>query len=391
MILDRYLPDRSRLYANIFRNDDPQFHTSEPDPQSAGQLWETPCQGVPQFYLWGAPLVCSRWLGKMPRMKVHQALGDATAVMALGGDNLSYDYGFLATLLFFSPLDAATRQNVPSVVWAASIGPFSERPKWEKRFADILKRVDLITVREPVTQQYLESLGVRDNTRKASDPAFILPTSPTELPDEIEQALATGAIGINLAPLMKRYNNLSASAWRKQALDMLTEVRRKTDCPIILIPHVMMSPKIFPHNDDYGFMRQLLDELPADAKRDVFLYDARNDSSMQIKWVISRLKVFAGSRTHSTIAALSSGIPTFCIGYSIKSRGINQDIFGHERWVAHVSELTAGQLAERIQELLSEESKIREYLDSFIPDYSELAWKNGEFLKEMLIKRSHHR
>lgn len=387
MILNRYLPNHPRLYANIFRNDDPQFHTLEPDPDSAGQIWETPCQGVPRFYVWGVPLVCSRWLGRFPRMKVHRALDKVTALVALGGDNLSYDYGFLATLLFFSPLDAAIRRNVPSVVWAASIGPFSQRPAWEKRFAEILKQVDLITIREPFTQDYLTSLGIRENVRKVSDPAFLLPTSPTELPAELEQALETGAIGINLAPLMKRYNNLSAGAWRNQAFEMLAEVRRRTDGPIVLIPHVMMSPKIFPHNDDYKFMRQLLDALPPHAKRDVFLYDARRDSSKQIKWVISRLKVFAGSRTHSTIAALSSGVPTFCIGYSIKSRGLNQDIFGHERWVAHVSELTAGQLAERIQDLLGEESTIREHLHSFLPDYSQLAWKNGEYLQEMLVKR----
>ncbi len=387
MILDRYLPNRSRLHANIFRNDDPQFYLHEPDPNSAGQLWETPCQGVPRFYFWGAPLVCSRYLGKFPRMKVHRALENATALIALGGDTLSYDYGFLATLLFLSPLDAAIRRKIPSVVWAASIGPFSERPKWEKRFTEVLKQVDLITVREPITQDYLESLGIRENTRKVSDPAFLLPVSPTQLSEDLEQALASGAIGINLAPLMKRYNKLSTSAWRNQALEMLAEVRRKTDCPIVLIPHVMMSAKIFPHNDDYGFMRKLLDALPPDARHDVFLYDARNDSSRQIKWVISQLRVFAGCRAHSTIAALSSGVPTFCIGYSIKSRGINLDIFGHERWVAHVSELTAGQLAERIQDLLQEEKAIRDHLSSFIPEYSQLAWKSGELLKELLTDK----
>ena len=60
---------------------------------------------------------------------MHRALDNATALIALGGDNLSYDYGFLATLLFFSPLDAAIRRDVLSVVWAASICPFSERPR----------------------------------------------------------------------------------------------------------------------------------------------------------------------------------------------------------------------------------------------------------------------
>jgi colanic acid/amylovoran biosynthesis protein WcaK/AmsJ len=387
MILDRYLPDYPRLYANIFCNDDHQFITDEPDAKSAGQIWETRRQGTPMFYLWGARVVCSRFLGLFPAMKANRDLDQAAAMLALGGDNLSYDYGFLATLLFFSPLQAAIRKGVPTVVWGASIGPFSKRPRWERRFADLLRRVDLITVREPITQEYLEGFGVRDNIRRAADPAFLLPTCLAELPDEIERALQAGALGLNLAPLMKRYNNLSSSAWMRQALDMLAAIRSTSDLPIVLIPHVMMSPQIFPDNDDYQFMRALLEALPADKKHGIFLYDARCHSSKQIKWVISRLKVFIGSRLHSIIAALSSCIPAFCIGHSIKSRGIFRDVFGNEKWVAHVAQLDAAQAAQRVQSVLEEQDAVRGYLQSFIPAYSQTAWKNGEFLQQLLSKR----
>jgi polysaccharide pyruvyl transferase WcaK-like protein len=387
MILDRYLPQYPRLHANIFCSDVPQFHTLEPDAKSAGQLWETPRRGTPRFYFWGAGVVRARLLGRFPPMKVHRALDNAAALLAVGGDNLSYDYGFLATLLFFSPLHAAICREVPTMVWAASIVPFSKRPEWEKRFADLLRRVDLITVREPLTQEYLEELGVRDNIRRVTDPAFLLPACPTELPDEIEQALEAGAIGVNLAPLMRRYSGLSPGKWMNQAVDMVAEVRRKTTCPVILIPHVMMSRRVFPENDDYAFLRALSQRLPPDLRDGTLLYDSRNHSSKQIKWVISRLRVFAGSRLHSTIAALSSCVPTFSIGHSVKSRGINVDLFGHERWGAQVSQLTAGQLAERVQALLEEEAVVRSQLRSIIPHYSNAAWKNGEYLQSMLRER----
>ena len=387
LILDRYLPEYPRLHANIFCNDHPHFRSREADANSAGQLWEVRRRGTPGFYFWGTGVVRSRILGRLPRMKVHQALDRAAAVLALGGDNLSYDYGFLATLLFFSPLQAAVRRGVPTVVWAASIGPFSGRPAWERRFADLLARVDLITVREPLTQSYLEGLGVRDNIRRVADPAFLLPACPTQLPSEIEQALQDGAIGINLAPLMTRYNGLSSRDWMARAIEMVAEVRRRTDAPIVLIPHVMMSPHIFPANDDYRFLKALQERLPADARDDVWLYDARSDDCRQIKWVISRLRVFAGARTHSTIAALSSGVPTFCIGYSIKARGINLDIFGHEQWVSHVSQLGAGRLAERMESLLESQAAIRSHLKSVIPTCIENAWRNGEFLADLMRDR----
>lgn len=388
MILDRYLPDYRRLHANLFYNDHPHFQTREADSRSAGQLWEIRDRTPPMFQLWGMRVVCSRVLGRFPAMKVHQALDRAAAIVALGGDNLSYDYGFLATLLFFSPFHAAAMRGVPTVVWAASIGPFSSRPPWERRFAELLRQMDLITIREPLTQVYLEGMGVRDNVRRVADPAFLLPACPTELPEEIERALQAGAIGLNLAPLMVRYNGLSARDWMSEAIRMVAEVRRKTTAPILLIPHVMMSPRVSPANDDYEFMTALLERLPGDARDGIWLYDARPDDCRQIKWVISRLRVFAGSRTHSTIAALSSGVPTFCIGYSVKARGINLDLFGHEQWVSHVSQLSAGRLAERIETLLAQETAVRSHLRSAIPMCVENAWKNGEFLAEMMRARA---
>jgi polysaccharide pyruvyl transferase WcaK-like protein len=383
-ILDRYLPGFPRLHANIFCNDHPHFQTREVDRNSAGQLWEVGRRGSPAYFLWGAGVVGSRVLGRFPAMRVHRALDRAAAVVAVGGDNLSYDYGFLATLLFFSPLHAALLRRVPTAVWAASVGPFSSRPRWERRFADLLRRVDLITVREPLTQSYLEELDIRENVRRTADPAFLLPTCPTELPKEIEQALQAGAIGINLAPLMIRYNKLSARDWMAAAVQMVAEVRRKTTAPILLIPHVMMPPQVFPANDDYEFLKGLRERLPADARDGIWLYDARGDDCRQIKWVISRLRVFAGSRFHSMIAALSSGVPTFCIGYGVKTRGVNFDIFGHEQWTSPVSQLTAGRLAERIQALLEAQTAVRSHLRSVIPTCVENAWKNGEFLAAMI-------
>jgi polysaccharide pyruvyl transferase WcaK-like protein len=319
-----------------------------------------------------------------PAMKANAALRRASALLALGGDNLSYDYGFLATLLFLSPFHAAVRKNVPSIVWGASIGPFSKRPWWEKRFANILRRVSLITVREEYTQDYLDGLGVRENVRRVTDPAFLLPTDPVELPNDLEQALRAGAIGVNLAPLMVHYNGLSSKAWLRKAVDLLRAIRRASDAPIILVPHVMMSPYTFPDNDDYQFMQAVRRELTPKEQEGVFLYDAHDHSSKQIKWLISRLRVFIGSRLHATVAALSSCVPTFCIGHSIKSRGIFRDIFGNEQWVTHVANLSADQLAERVKALLDGEAAIRDHLRSFIPGYSEGAWKAGEFLRETL-------
>ena len=46
-------------------------------------------------------------------------------------------------------------------------------------------------------------------------------------------------------------------------------------------------------------------------------YDA-----MEAKWLIAQTDWFCGTRMHSTIAALSSGVATCALAYSLKTRGV---------------------------------------------------------------------
>ena len=392
MILDRYFPDVPRLHANIFRNDDAQFHSVAPDPKSAGLHWEIRDRFHPWVYPWGVKLVRAAMFGWFPPLKIHHELPKSRCVLALGGDNLSFDYGLFAALLFFSPFAKAVKLNIPSVIWGASIGPFRQKPAWgcvdwEKRFAHVLRQVNLITVREPFTKAYLAELGIERNVRTVSDPAFILPTEHAELPKPLENALNSGAVGLNIAPLIARYIGQSPQQWLAAAVEMVTNVIRRVDMPVVLIPHVMMSPNIFPLNDDFLFMQDLRNALEPAVRERVVLYDAREHTCKQIKGVISRLRLLASSRLHAVIAALSTNVPTFCIAYSIKSRGINHDLFGHDDWTVHFSELTGQRLADRMANLLNEEDHVRKHLAAVIPDYAEKAWLNGEYLREMLDNR----
>lgn len=98
---------------------------------------------------------------------------------------------------------------------------------------------------------------------------------------------------------------------------------QRLDYPLVLIPHVKMEPEIFPNNHDFFFLRKLQSQLPHALRERTFLYDVHRDDCTQIKWVIAHLKAFMGARTHATIAALSLGVPTFSINYSIKLHGHN--------------------------------------------------------------------
>jgi polysaccharide pyruvyl transferase WcaK-like protein len=97
------------------------------------------------------------------------------------------------------------------------------------------------------------------------------------------------------------------------------------------VPHVVWS-----NNDDRKPLSMLYEEFK-DTKRVIFIEDAPAEV---LKGYISKCSFFVGARTHSTIAAYSSGVPTLVIGYSVKSRGIATDLFGtYDRYVLPVQDI----------------------------------------------------
>jgi polysaccharide pyruvyl transferase WcaK-like protein len=107
-------------------------------------------------------------------------------------------------------------------------------------------------------------------------------------------------------------------------------------------------------------------------------------NAAETKWIISRMAFFAGARTHSTIAALSSGIPTLSFGYSIKAQGINRDIFGHTNYCMGPTDLDAEGVTSRITSMLDESAAIRNDLAEKIPGVQSAALSAGMGLKRFI-------
>jgi polysaccharide pyruvyl transferase WcaK-like protein len=109
-----------------------------------------------------------------------------------------------------------------------------------------------------------------------------------------------------------------------------------------------------------------------------------NLSATQSTWVISQCATFAGARTHSTIASLSSEVPTLSIGYSVKAKGINQDVFGHQDFCLDSKCLTLDIFMTKMLEMLNQENDIRQHLHQTIPSLKEKSFEAGNTLKKTL-------
>ncbi len=305
----------------------------------------------------------------------YAAIRRSVCGLQVGGDNYTLDYGRPE---FQMHMDEALRTaGKPLVLWGASVGPFSEDPAFEETMREHLSRFQLILARESETLSYLHSMGLTSNVRFVADPAFLMEPVKPQLAEDVMRILEGKPVGVNLSPLVGDYRGDKGSGWLEAATQCVRSLLEAGIGPVLLIPHVT-----WPISDDYAFMARIAEGL-AEYKGHFTLLPPTLPAP-ETKWVISKLRALVGARTHATIAALSTGVPTISIGYSTKARGINKDMFGHPDWLLPVQDLTPALLLTKLADLLSGENEIRAGLAEVLPAVKSRARQAGEYLAQVL-------
>lgn len=299
------------------------------------------------------------------RYRFHEVMGKELAplYLSVGGDMYCYE---LSKKEAITANSAFCRAGTKTVLWGCSLEP--ELLKDPKVVED-MRRYTLITARESITAQALAAAGITENVKQYPDPAFSLVPEETKLPS----GFAVGnTIGINISPMILQHeskNGITIENYRK----LMDYILEKTDCHIALIPHV-----IWKNNDDRVTLNELYNGYQGNDR--VVLFD--DMSCQKIKYVISKCRAFIGARTHATIAAYSSCVPTLVVGYSVKARGIARDLFGsEEHYVLPVQSLAdPEELIGAFSWMMEREDDIRNTLQAIMPDYCKKAAEAGEEL-----------
>lgn len=300
---------------------------------------------------------------KYQRKLLFDNIHSGDICFSVGGDNYCY-----AGVEILGAVNYCLRKkHCKTVLWGCSVEP--ELLNNQHVINDISK-FDLITVRESISYQALKRIN--NNTYLIPDSAFAL--------DRIDLPLPTGwkennTIGVNASPLILssgNSENIVMEAYRK----LIITIIENTDSTIALIPHV-----VWDNNDDREVLKQLYEEFK-DTGRLVLVDDF---NCMQLKGYIARCRMFIGARTHATIAAYSSCVPTLVLGYSVKSRGIAKDIFGTDKnYVISVQGMkNTNLLSEGFLWLLENEKSIKSHLHSMMPDYVNRVYNAGTLVKAL--------
>lgn len=285
--------------------------------------------------------------------------------VAIGGDNYCYPWSAKDAVEMNREI---RKYAVATVLWGCSVDPEAITPE----VADDLAKYDLITAREQITYELLKKLN--PNTIKVADPAFLLEKEMAPLPAGFMEG---NTVGINVSPLILGYTdnrNIVLENYEK----LIRYILENTNMQICMIPHV-----VWEGNDDRVPIAYLMERF-ADTQRICTVPDG---NACVLKGYISRCRFFVGARTHATIAAYSSCVPTLVAGYSVKSRGIALDLFGaEEHYVVPVQNMeTDNALLDQFVWLMKYESEIRRRLEQIMPEYLDAARSAEDAVKKLTV------
>lgn len=304
------------------------------------------------------------------------AMQECDFALQVGGDNYTLDYGTPDYLLHLD--NELLASGKPLILWGASIGPFSDKPDVERRVVNHLKKFTLILAREPRTINYLASHGIENNVRRVADPAFCMKPMAPDLDGELSAFIEKKPTGINISGFAGKFTQShDEHSWLENTIACIQKLLEEGFGPILLVPHVFKDI-----NDDHKFLCQVIERLPQ--WRSQLAIVPKTLNAAELKWVIGKTRLFAGARMHSTIAALSSCVPTLSLGYSMKATGVNEDLFNNLNWLLPVEQLNPENLVGKMGEMKQSEASIKTHLKATIPAIQDKSRLGADFVMESL-------
>lgn len=253
-----------------------------------------------------------------------------TVCLSVGGDCYCYPNWQRYAAIH----NAAIKRGAKDILWSCSVEP----SMLDDEMLDVLRTHTLICARESVTFNALKDCGLT-NVVQTADIAFALEPLPTEIPKG-------KYISLNLSPLVLRKNPNALLPYQK----LIDKIIAETDYNIALVPHVEVSV-----DNDF----EALSQLHGDENR-IFRVPV-GLSAAEYKYIIGHSELCVAARTHATIAAWSSYVPTVAVGYSAKARGIAKDL-GQSEFVLDIGTLDGDALCEMFLRLISKSTDVKKVL-----------------------------
>ncbi|MEZ0092691.1 polysaccharide pyruvyl transferase family protein [Streptacidiphilus sp. EB129] len=300
------------------------------------------------------------------------AVAGADLVVSMGGGYLyarpGLD-GYQNVFFVLLPALIAQKAGVPVVFAPQSFGPFPARPqRW--LVGRVLRRAVLVLAREDVSVGILADCGVTEpQVRRAVDSGFAFdPPVSTDWRARMGVDPEQPLVGITA----RRWLAPAAQEGYERALAATVDSLHADGVRVVLIPQVSTD---YLDDDDRIVERR----IAGYCARQPLLIEDRVDYR-DLKGMYRECSLLIGTRFHSVIFSLTSGVPCVAIEYEHKTRGIMADL-GLGEWVLPIAEVTHARLWALVSALRADPEQYREAMHQRLPGYIARAERFPELLR----------
>lgn len=258
-------------------------------------------------------------------------IGPIDAVIDISGFGYSDMWGPSFSVRGMTWATYCSFHGKPFICLPQAWGPFTN-PAVARHTVDICQRAKLVYARDPVSLEHLRRI-VPDKAGAialAPDIAFRHQGALPEVGASLLSSLGVNPEArpiIGLTPNMRIYYRTKGEGRTNDYVRFMTEIGRycikNLNATLVLIPHEMTAADR-PNVDD-RYLCGLIELSLATPLQCVSITE--NYSSDQMKSVIGHLDMIVGSRFHSLVFALSSGVPAVAVGWAHKYSEL-MELFG---------------------------------------------------------------
>lgn len=248
-----------------------------------------------------------------------------------GGDGFSDIYGKQTFLNRFKETLIAITAKKAIIVLPQTLGPFSSQKL--KTFGEkILRYATKIYVRDNQFDYEMRKMNIP--YQLTNDLSAFMQPEPWDI--SINKRYA---IGLNISGLAYSGGWKGTKGQFKnypKLIDQIIDYFQKEGRTIYLIPHSYNYDNPEPNNDDLIACKSVYEKR---TNKNNIIFINQNLTAPQIKYVISQMSFFIGTRMHANFAAIFSKVPVFGLAYSYKFQGAfeNNGIYDQTAMINNIS------------------------------------------------------
>lgn len=261
-------------------------------------------------------------------------------VVVLGGDDFTEDYGWKGPVTRAIKLVLLKRKGIKVVMVGQTMGPYLSYRKPIMR--NLLKKVDKIYSRDPITYSYLGKLGLKNIS--FMDDLALLPLFKQERKERTREYITYCP-----SELIYRYaKEGNRSDWIELNLFMIDKIMGKyPDKKLVLLAHVLKPESV----DDRKIVSELYKLVENKYKNRIIVED-KEMYPYQVRNYIQQSFLTISSRMHPVISSIQCEIPSIALSYSNKYWGIIGERYGLEDYIIDVRYMSYKEMKDRFSVLL---------------------------------------